>query len=300
MKSVLVIGSVNNGGKNDPSTVVTHLKKSGLDAVLCYWEDLVFDITSGNVRLLADGKDIANDIRPDLVIALNWYKSGKKSFYRDIAFAAALYLDKAGIKTWNSEMKMQRSSTKLSCMVQLALHGLPVPHTLFSLRGELPFPDTPFVVKAIAASRGKSNHLVHSQEEARALFASTVPYMVQPFLPNDHDLRVVCFDGKPSLILRRSRRENSDSHMNNTSQGGDGQWIDLAEVSEDLLTLSSKICIILGREMGGIDLIPDASSPYGYSCLEVNAIPQLTSGFDTFRKMDVLANKIYEMESEAR
>jgi glutathione synthase/RimK-type ligase-like ATP-grasp enzyme len=300
MKRVLVIGSMNSGGKNDPSVILEHLKKSGLDASLCYWEDLVFDIATGNVTVSANGKDIATDIRPDLVVAVGWYKSGTYAYYRDIAFATALYLDKAGISFWNSEMKKQRSSTKLSCMIELALEGIPVPRTLFSLRSELALPEAPFIVKAVAASRGKSNYLAQTEEEARELLATSTPYIVQPFLPNDHDLRIICFDGKAALVLRRSRAKDSDSHMNNTSQGGGAQWLDVNELPQELLTLASKICIILGREMGGIDLIPDASSPYGYSCLEVNAIPQLTSGFDTDKKLDVLVRSIYEAERETR
>ena len=300
MKRVLVIGSLNSGGKNDPAAISRHLQKSGHEATLCYWENLVFDIATNEVRISVDGKDIARDLRPDLVVAVGWYKSGKQAYYRDIAFATALYLERAGITFWNSEMKHQRSSTKLSCMVQLALEGLPVPRTQFSLKSEYELPQPPFIVKAISASRGKSNYLVDTAEEARELLASSTPYIVQPFLPNDHDLRVVCFDGKAALVLRRSRAEAADSHMNNTSQGGNAEWLDTAELPEELLTLSSKICIILGREMGGIDLIPDAASPYGYSCLEVNAVPQLTSGFDTYKKLDVLAHSIYEMESETR
>ncbi len=55
-----------------------------------------------------------------------------------------------------------------------------------------------------------------------------------------------------------------------------------------LLTEAERICTIMNREMAGIDFIPDTTSKIGYSCLEVNAIPQLTSGFDFERKMSAL------------
>ena len=44
--------------------------------------------------------------------------------------------------------------------------------------------------------------------------------------------------------------------------------------------------------MAGIDLIPDNISEYGYSCLEVNTIPQLTSGFDPDTKMESLVEAV--------
>lgn len=296
MKRIVIIGSRETGSKNDPSAIAAHLEKEGNDVMLGYWEDLVFDIATNDAKVLLNGQDIAHDIRPDLVIALGWYKTGGLAYHRDIAFATALYLDKAGIRFWNSEMKQQRSTTKLSCMIQLALEGIPIPHTWFSLKTSLVLPKLPLIVKGVAASRGKDNYLVETEDEARALLESSTPYIVQSFLPNDHDLRVICFDSKPVLVLRRSRGENTDSHLNNTSQGGEAHWVDATELDEGLLTLVKRISILLGREMGGVDLIPDVTSPYGYSCLEVNAVPQLTSGFDTKKKLDSLTQTINEME----
>ena len=300
MKRILIIGSTQSGSKNEPSVIYSHLIKNNVDVKLCYWEDIVFDIKTGEVNVTVSGEDIVRDINPQEVLAFNWYKSGKNSYYRDIAFAFSLYLEDAGIPFWNSEMRMQRSTTKLSCMVQLALNGVPVPDSMFSLHGSYDFPDLPFIVKSIAASRGDSNHLVEDNSIALKHLSSDIPYMAQPFLHNDHDLRVVCFGGNPAMVLRRSRDIGSDTHMNNTSQGGSAVWIDISELDGKLLTLCRKICIILGREMGGIDLIPDSSSPYGYSCLEVNAIPQLTSGFDVDKKLDELAKAVYEIESERK
>lgn len=298
MKKVVIIGSRESGTKNSPSIIATHLRERGVDVTLCFWESLVFDIRTSKVTISFNGKDLATDLKPDLVIGLGWYKGGTRAYYRDIAYATALYLERAGIQLWNGEMARQRSTTKLSCMVQLALHDLPVPNTLFSLdRSQLVLPEPPYIAKAFSASRGQDNFLIKTQHQATEVFNTAHnPYLIQPFLPNDHDLRVICFGGEPSLVLRRSRKKSSDTHLNNTSQGGEAQWLDVASIDEKLLTLSRKICIIMGREMGGIDFIPDTTSPSGYSCLEVNAIPQLTSGHDVSKKLDMLARVILQKE----
>jgi len=52
--------------------------------------------------------------------------------------------------------------------------------------------------------------------------------------------------------------------------------------------------------MAGIDFIPDAESPYGYSCLEVNALPQLTSGTDVDKKMSTLYNVVATLKERSR
>jgi D-alanine-D-alanine ligase-like ATP-grasp enzyme len=48
----------------------------------------------------------------------------------------------------------------------------------------------------------------------------------------------------------------------------------------------------MNRELAGIDFIPDATAHFGYACLEVNAIPQLTSGYDVAVKMAEFTNSI--------
>lgn len=290
-QNVLIIGSKRTGKKNDPSVIAQHLQ--GANSRLVYWEDLTFDITTGRVVVTVDGVDLFSE-PVDLVIAFGWYKNGKDAIYRDVAFGLSLVLKWHNITFWNSEMGNQRSTTKLSTMIQLALEGVPVPRTLFSLTFSQveSLLDYPFIAKAASASRGDLNYLVEQEESLQAVKESDAYFLIQPFLENDHDLRIVCFDGKPQLVLRRARQADATTHLNNTSQGAVATWLEVGDLSGEILTLSEKICKIMGREMAGIDLIPDSSSPLGYSCLEVNAIPQLTSGTDSDKKLKALSDVV--------
>jgi glutathione synthase/RimK-type ligase-like ATP-grasp enzyme len=293
LKKITIVGSRHTGTKNSPQILAEHLTARDLAVQVIYWEDLLFAIKTGDIRLYDREQPLFVD-KPDLVIALGWYKNGRKAVYRDIAFSLALYLDSLGIKFWNQEMLHQRSTTKLSCMMQLALAGVPVPTTYFSLQADLALDSQPlpYIAKAVAASRGASNYLIRTDAERAALPHTDIQYLVQPFLPNDHDLRVICFGGKPAMVLRRSRAKAANTHLNNTSQGGEGVWLPLETMPLELLTISEKICTIMHREMAGIDFIPDQGSPFGYSCLEVNAIPQLTSGHDIDKKLDAFVRSI--------
>lgn len=293
MKNVLIIGSRNSGTKNNPEVIARSIASNDISSRLAYWEDLVFDIKTGQVTVTIDGADIFQT-SVDLVIAVGWYKLGKKLAYRDVAYSFALVLESKKIPFWNSEMGKQRSTTKLSTMVQLALAGIDVPRTAFSLTAEkieakFAFP---YVAKAIAASRGNANFLIHNKDEARQFTDNDAYFIVQPFLENNHDLRVICFGGVPSLVLKRSRGQDANSHLNNTSQGGKADWQDLSVMDSQLLTFCEKISKISGRELAGIDLIPDATAQFGYSCLEINAVPQLTSGTDTDKKMNALQDAL--------
>lgn len=293
MKKITIIGSRHSGSKNNPNILAEHLLAHDSSVQVVYWEDLLFAIKPNNVTIY-DRQQLLFADTPDLVIALGWYKNGRKSIYRDVAYSLALYLDSRGIEFWNREMLHQRSTSKLSCMMQLALQGVPVPTTYFSLQADLALDSqaVPYIAKAVAASRGVSNYLVKTDDERAALPMEDMHYLVQPFLPNDHDLRVICFGGKAAMVLRRSRAEDADTHLNNTSQGGEAQWLELEDMPPELLTISEKICTIMNREMAGIDFIPDQESTFGYSCLEVNAIPQLTSGHDINKKLDAFVRSI--------
>ena len=300
MKHVIIIGSRNSGSKNNPDEIARHIASSDTQVIRVHWEDIIFSIKSGIVSVTAGDVDLLSS-KTNLVIAVGWYKNGSKSIYRDVAFSLALALRHNEITFWNSEMLHQRSTTKLSAMVQLALEGIPVPDSTFSIDTKIALntrPSFPYVIKAVAASRGRSNFLIENEEQLKNTDLSEGYFVIQPFLSNDHDLRVICFNGNPSLILRRSRAVNSETHMNNTSQGGMANWIELSDVSPELLTLSTKVCTIMGREMAGIDLIPDNSSRFGYSCLEVNAVPQLTSGTDSDKKLTAFSEAIRDLKGE--
>lgn len=299
--NIVIIGARESGAKNDPQALASALQHNGSDVSVVYWEDLVLSIATDDCTIAYGGRQLLA-VKPDLVIAVGWYKSGAKSFYRDLAYATALYLDHHGVKFWNSEMLQQRSTSKLSCLLQLALAGVPVTRTTFSLSSQLTVATEmlPFVAKAASASRGRSNYLVASEQERAHRLDDGGAYLVQPFLENDHDLRVVCFGGVAQLVLRRSRAADATTHLNNTSQGGNAEWIPTQKVDTELLTICGKICKIMKREMAGIDLIQDASSPVGYSCLEVNAIPQLTSGYDTETKLAAFARAVEAATKESK
>jgi glutathione synthase/RimK-type ligase-like ATP-grasp enzyme len=290
---VLVFGSKDYGSKNDPVVLANGVASDDVQADVVYWEDLVFHISTAGVKVTDHGQDVF--VEPvSLIIATGWYKKE----LRDAAFALGLIAEYQNVRLWNSEIARQRSTTKLSCLVQLALQGIDVPQTTFSLgdASVVELQPLPFIAKAPAASRGESNFLVRTEDQRQEVLGKGKSFLVQPFLSNDHDLRVICFDGLPSLVLKRARPEGSETHLNNTSQGGISEWLDLGQVPQELLTVSQKICKIMSREMAGIDFIPDASSPNGYSCLEVNAIPQLTTGVDVNKKMDALKESINGMK----
>jgi D-alanine-D-alanine ligase-like ATP-grasp enzyme len=73
------------------------------------------------------------------------------------------------------------------------------------------------------------------------------------------------------------RQSTGQSHLNNTSQGGQAQIIDVATLDRQMLEESVQISKALGREVTGVDMIQDKHSGEFYF-LEVNNMPQLSTG----------------------
>ena len=290
---IAIIGSKRVGEKNNPEILAASLGRE-LDIKLHYWEDLFFDIKTGDVKVLAGNTDIIAE-KYDLVICIGWYKNGDDRFYRDLAYSLALVLDKHGIKYWNSEMGKQRSTTKLSQMVLLALNDILIPNTRFSLDintlVNIIERDDAYIVKAISGSRGRNNYRIGGKNAIKELLDSNRGWMlIQEIIPNKSDLRVICFNAQPTMIFERAR-QNDASHLNNTSAGAEAKRLSLTDVPEEVLTQSVKIAKLTNRELAGIDMILYDNKPF---CLEVNAIPQLTTGTDTDIKMKTLAKAIKE------
>jgi glutathione synthase/RimK-type ligase-like ATP-grasp enzyme len=299
-KRIVLIGSKDPGEKTD----VNILKQAAInlnyesEISIVYWEDLFFDIRLNRQQVinLATGKDMAD---AQHVMAINWYRAGKQSMYKEVALSLSLYLKSKQVKFWNSEMLMQRSTSKLSAMMQLALFGYDVPDTRYCLsasglthNNSLSFP---LIVKAAQASRGRDNYLADDQKSFEDIIGkndSLNPYLVQEYIPNDSDLRIICMNSKPVLIIKRSRKQGSH-HLNNVSMGAESELIDVKKLDPAIIQACSNICHEMGRNIAGIDLIP-ASDTARQVFLEVNAIPQLTSGAFVKEKTEALLSALTE------
>lgn len=291
MKRIIFLGSKQFGEKNSAAELARQCAvRLGEDAQVQHWffEDLLFSVSDSG-RSIADSASGQDVLDADLVIAVNWYAKD----LRDLAFTLALHLSEHHVLFWNSEMLTQRSTTKLSATWQLAQAGIAVPETVFSLNREVlakAWPHEQAIVKDIAGSRGRNNYLVRSHQKLADLLNDAPGYrfMVQEFIPNDYDIRVVCFGGEPRLVIKRERQGDA-THLNNVSQGAQATLLEVNTLPETVRAEAIRICKLLGREMAGIDYVVANDGTTRYICLEVNAVPQLTSGSFTSEKYDQLS-----------
>jgi ribosomal protein S6--L-glutamate ligase len=303
-KKLYVIGSryAVSKGKNDVGYITQYLRdySEAMDVSVHYLEDLVVDITENSIQI----SDVANNVvftNADLLVAVGWY-------YRhllELSFVISQYCELNRIPYWNSEMGRMRLAGKLSTMALAARHGLPIPKTLFSIdpaRVEEKWLNFPVVCKAVNASRGQDNFLFNNVGDLRRWIVAkrdTKQYIFQNYIPNDSDLRLVCIGGKVKLAIRRSRNDHT-THLNNVSQGAQADLLKVDSLDARVIEIAERLTEIHHRELSGVDILLSHDKKKPYVVMEVNPIPQLTSGSYVQEKMMLLADEIKSYLGDAQ
>ncbi len=232
-----------------------------------------------------------------------WLKSPQQ------ALAAATYLDRHNIPFSGREALQTLCTTKIGEMVRLADHDLPLPRTFMSSRTttlqrfkKSPPIAYPFIAKAADAFGGSMNFLIHTYDELRTALNAHKDqfFLIQEFIPNECDYRVLVMDGQIKLVMRRSRSGSSDSHLNNTSAGATGEFLPIDALSPEMQRDALRAAeLTLRSDFAGVDLMVDSQTGKHY-ILEVNEAPAIQTGESPEIKIAALMSHIKDMSNKRK
>lgn len=245
----------------------------------CFLEELAFIFDGQNLSVI--NTRINEDIKDyDGVFMLGWFKLRQ---HEDVAHSVAIYMRSYDKKVLNSEVIYTRSRSKISQLVIGAVNGIKQARFVFiddhdkliSL-AEKYLTHYPLIVKSITASRGNDNYLIHDKQSLVSTIQSSEKVLVvQDFVPNDGDYRVIVMGDTIPLIIHR--KSVSDSHLNNTSKGGKAKLVEPEKLPAKMLQDCIMISKLVGREITGVDMIIDSKTGEHF-LLEINNMPQLSTG----------------------
>jgi RimK family alpha-L-glutamate ligase len=226
------------------------------------YSDLLITIVNNEVKItfLDDNSSIADF---DIVLL---YSPDQR--WAPIRHVVAAYLHKKGVAIVNSESLKFQVMTKLEQNVVLALNDIPVPDSVYTTDRDNYSAaisssgfNYPLIVKAIGGDNGNDNEIIYSAKELSELsFDNSI---IQPFIPNDFDYRVIVADDEVIFAYKRVREKG---HKNNISQGGAREFIELPST---LKKLAVKAAHITGREFCGLDILTNKTNNQSV-VLEVN------------------------------
>lgn len=260
-------------------------------------KDLHFQFSSGSFKVVESltNKDLTEF---DVVYFELWQKSPQQ------ALAAARYLQSNNIPFFSEELASFAAVTKLGEYAVLANNNLPIIDSYFTSNKEikklaktnqLPYA-YPFILKDIEGYGGNNNFLIHTEAELVQILAdySTTSFVMQPFVSNNGDYRLLVLGGEIKVIIERKRDSNT-SHLNNTSQGAEGNLVDIANFPKEIIDDALKATKLLKRpNFAGVDVIINKETGKHY-ILEVNQTPQIEEGAVVDKKIKAMLNYIYQL-----
>lgn len=222
--------------------------QSKVEAEVFFYEDVIVLMRNKAIKFLFDGAERGSEF--ELV-----YLRGIS--YAPLRHALASYFKSLGVQLVNTESLTFQSMTKLEQNVNFALAGVPIPDGVYVTEGgdlkqalsllEAPFP---LIAKSIAGRNGTDNELVASYNELLSL--SFGDAIIQSFVPNNFDYRVVVAGETVLASYRRIRGDADTGHKNNISQGGTREFVKLPE---ELASMAVAAARSIGRELTGVDIL---------------------------------------------
>lgn len=258
---------------------------------MCSLANLVFDISNKGCSVIDASSGIDID-GYDFVVIRN---VGKTS---ELGIALAHYLAMKHIPFTDSYLETHGAG-KLACAMLRRRHDLPTPRTVFAKSNHLAAYISgcnafsfPFVLKADNGKKGRDNYLIKTIQELDARLAAQpdVAFIAQEFIDNDGDYRALVMDGKIALVIKRMAA-SSDTHLNNTSQGGSAELKKVDVFSKQIQSEILLAAHVEGLEVAGVDIIFNKTSGSHYF-LEVNRAPQIGTGAFADEKIAAYATMI--------
>lgn len=227
-----------------------------------------------------------------------WLKSPQQ------ALAAAQYMSRHDIPFSGHEAANTACSTKIGELVRMSDQGIPLPRTftssheeiLKSFQSETPPIAYPVIAKAADTFGGKMNYLVNNYDELETALNQHKDqfFLIQEFIPNDCDYRVLIMGGEIKLIMKRTRDNKTGSHLNNTSAGASGEFIAIDSLSDEVRNCALKAAeMTLRADFAGVDVLFDKYTGR-YYVLEVNEAPAIQTGEHPEQKIAVLMEYMSE------
>lgn len=288
MKRVLILSGPYQKGHSPRYSVAFSKKIKNYKFTDVEFDKLLVEISPADFKITdsVSGADIKSF---DLVIVREY-----TGHYLDLAFVVSKYLKLNNVLFFNEIYLNYRPVSKLAQAVIFHELQIPFPATVFSIDRQLLAAaaanlEYPLIIKESQASHGDNNFLAKTKTEAATILSenSAAKLILQPYIPNDHDYRILVMNGRCQLQIER--RGRLGSHLNNTSKGGRAHLT--TELPQEVLQYAEKLVRHLKVDLAGVDVLQDSVSGV-YYFLEINFQPQIISGAFVDEKLEKLGSML--------
>jgi len=254
-RTVLAIGI--NIPAQEKIAIQKKLKLKDITLDVASIKDIIFTIIGGKIDVEIKDKDLK---QYDYV----WIQSGWNTTH--MAYLLHLYL---------KSKEIPHNKTKNILVPNTFFHnGLKVNNENISDIEKIC--KLPCIYKTSLGSLGSNVYLIDKKTDIEQTIKENGKYnryIFQEFIPNTFDYRVVISNGKPESVCRRTRIK--DKFRNNVALGASEDFVNVKDVSKDILELAIQSAKALKLNWAGVDVVTDTDTGRNY-VLEVNRRPGLT------------------------
>lgn len=302
MKLCYVGGSSNPSeeGHGSRSLLAEAAKKLNIELTFIPKGKIHFEIS--NERIQYSGNEVKLEEQDafmfrDIAVLLDKKNNRRERIFMEMVMFAK-YLNKRLGKVVFDEYVLSPwpEYNKIKNSIRLVEAGLPsIPTWIFFNKSELKKHigeiEFPIIVKPANGARGQGVMKFETKEKLLEYLDTDpspvfYPNMIQKYIDNDGDFRVVVLGTRVVVALKKFRGENSI--VANMSQGNLAQKI---EPEQEIIDLAIQAAQSLGMEFAGVDIIQDRQTGKLY-ILEVNLSPQIALSTQ-FSQVDI-ASEVME------
>jgi glutathione synthase/RimK-type ligase-like ATP-grasp enzyme len=276
MKKLLVLSESDKINPNK-ELLVDYLNKNSSGKYKVYlhaFSDLLFEIRTGAVKILINGKDdIANF---DLVFVR---RSGK---YTRFMGAITRYLDFKKVDFIDPAFReIGLSMDKASTSLRLAIKGVPIPDTYFCFRkGVEKFKRNitaglgfPIIAKAVRSQRNEAIYILKDTCDFEKLIGeSRDEFLFQKYIDIDREYRLLVMGGEVKVLEQKSKRDYGNLKVEYIDPNEPSLFLKLNQASKQMKDLAVKCTQLLSLDIAGIDICVEKETGKNY-VFEVNRGP---------------------------
>ena len=145
----------------------------------------------------------------------------------------------------------------------------------------------PLILKSSRGQKGNDNFLIKNKRSLLIRLNALIPsseYILQPYIPNNGDYRVLCMGHEPKLVIHR---KGSGGHLNNVSKGAVATLVPDNRRDPKMVDMAKKASIVSQLDICGVDIMIDKSNGNMY-LLEVNSTGALVTNSFVSEKIAAL------------
>lgn len=250
------------------------LRERNVEFIWSSFDKVEFYIEKNKIEAYIDGKNISS-------FSKIFIKGSKGS--KSAVFVLAKIAESRGIPFIDEQHALAYYFGKFQQMFLLASEKISIPKTYYSIsynerqiENAINYLGLPIVVKNSQGRRGKNILLAETKDELieKIQNMKVREIILQEFIPNKFDYRVLVLGDKVAVVERRTRIVDDNEFRNNVSLGAKEEFLEIENVDKNIKEMAEKAAHILRLQVAGADII---ISPEGDEfVIEVNRSPAFT------------------------